>query len=64
MSFGKSLELRKIKVNETYLGSYIDIPIANGKSAKVRGFSVGDVIHSRDNKTKYLVSKNGSFKRI
>lgn len=59
MAFNKSLELRKIKVRETFLGDYT---LIEGKY--FRAFSAGDTIYSRDGETKYLVGRDGSFRKL
>lgn len=59
MAYNKSLELKKIKQKSTTLGNYTSV---DGKN--YRDFRPGDFVYSRDGITKYLVMKNGSFKRI
>ena len=63
MAYNKSLELKKIKPEGTYLGLYLQNPNEK-KECKVRGFGAGAIIKSRDGKTEYKVMDNGEFRKI
>jgi hypothetical protein len=59
MAHGKSLELNKIKPADTTIGSYAKVG-----NKMFREFVAGDIVYSRDGTTKYLVQKDGSFRRV
>ena len=59
MAYGKSLELRKIKENPTTIGTYSQVG-----TKWFRNFKPGDLVYSRDGKTKYLVDMKGTFRKI
>jgi hypothetical protein len=59
MASPKTLELRNIKQSNTSLGIYTKV----GEKF-FPAFKEGDILYSKDGKTRYMVNKNGCFRRL